>query len=202
MLHGGFSPSQYSDNINRKLSAVNTVNAKSNEYNRQFQSQTFPPEKSPARQSRWYRGGEDVLTRCYGQRDVEANLPVTPARQFPICSITKSVTAAVLALLHRVGSTGALLGAHYMPEFRLSDPVAAERISVLDLLCHRTGLPHNRVHEPGDRGLAEIVGVVRHLQLKPRCPGGLSIQQPLLPWCGRSSNAGAGKTMRRPSARA
>lgn len=33
-----------------------------------------------------------------------------------------------------------------------------ERVSVLDLLCYRTGLPHDWVHEPGDRGLADDVG--------------------------------------------
>jgi CubicO group peptidase (beta-lactamase class C family) len=37
---------------------------------------------------------------------------------------------------------------------------------VLDLLCHRTGLPrHDWVHEPGDRGPAEILAVMRHLEL-------------------------------------
>src|SRR4051812_32474264 len=31
----------------------------------------------------------NVALRAYGQRDVEADLPVTPATQFLICSITK-----------------------------------------------------------------------------------------------------------------
>src|SRR5690242_3359020 len=47
--------------------------------------------------------GKVVLTRAYGQRDVEADLPVTPATQFAICSITKSFTATALALLHHEG---------------------------------------------------------------------------------------------------
>jgi CubicO group peptidase (beta-lactamase class C family) len=36
------------------------------------------------------QNGRTILTRAYGQRDVEANLPMTPATQFVICSITKS----------------------------------------------------------------------------------------------------------------
>ena len=40
--------------------------------------------------------GKVVLTRAYGQRDVEANLPVTPGTQFAILSITKSFTVAAL----------------------------------------------------------------------------------------------------------
>jgi CubicO group peptidase (beta-lactamase class C family) len=111
--------------------------------------------------------GKVVLTRAYGQRDVEANLPVTPATQFAICSITKSFTATAMALLHHEGRLDWSRPVRdYLPEFRLSDPVATERVTVLDLLCHRTGLPrHDWVHEPGDRAPAEMLGVLRHLEL-------------------------------------
>src|SRR5260221_14639818 len=44
--------------------------------------------------------GEVALMRAYGLRDAEAELPVTSATQFVICSITKSFTAAAIALLH------------------------------------------------------------------------------------------------------
>ena len=47
--------------------------------------------------------GKLALTRAYGQRDVEAGLPVSPATQFVICSITKSFTATAIALLHHEG---------------------------------------------------------------------------------------------------
>jgi CubicO group peptidase (beta-lactamase class C family) len=37
----------------------------------------------------------------------------------------------------------------YMPEFRLSDAVATERVTVRDLLCHQSGLPrHDWVGRP------------------------------------------------------
>ena len=111
--------------------------------------------------------GKVVLTRAYGQRDVEANLPVTPATQFAICSITKSFTATAVALLHHEGRLDWSRPVRdYIPEFRLSDPVATERVTVLDLLCHHTGLPrHDWVHIPGDRAPAEMLGVMRHLEL-------------------------------------
>ncbi len=44
--------------------------------------------------------GKIALKKAYGQRDVEANLPVTAATQFVMCSITKSFTATAMALLH------------------------------------------------------------------------------------------------------
>jgi CubicO group peptidase (beta-lactamase class C family) len=111
--------------------------------------------------------GKVVLARAYGHRDVEANLPVTPATQFVICSITKSFTATAVALLQHEGRLDWSRPVRdYIPEFRLSDPVATERITVLDLLCHHTGLPrHDWVHIPGDRAPAEMLGVMRHLEL-------------------------------------
>jgi CubicO group peptidase (beta-lactamase class C family) len=113
------------------------------------------------------QNGKVVLARAYGQRDVEANLPVTPATQFVICSITKSFTATAVALLHHEGRLDWSRPVRdYIPEFRLSDPVATERVTVLDLLCHHTGLPrHDWVHIPGDRAPAEMLGVMRHLEL-------------------------------------
>ena len=111
--------------------------------------------------------GRIVLTRAYGQRDVEADLPVTPATQFVICSITKSFTATAVALLHHEGRLDwAKPVRDYMPEFRLSDPVASDRVTVRDLLCHQSGLPrHDWVHFAGDRAPAEMLGPMRHLEL-------------------------------------
>lgn len=69
---------------------------------------------------------------------VRANLPVTTATQCLICSITKSFTATGMAFLHNEGRldwTKPVRG--YMPEFRLHDAVATERVTVRDLLCHQ-----------------------------------------------------------------
>src|SRR5437868_10206877 len=109
--------------------------------------------------------GKVVLAKAHGQRDVEANLPVTPATQFVIGSITKSFTATGVALLHNEGRLDWTKPVRdYIPEFRLNDPLASERVTVQDLLCHQSGLPrHDWVHLPGDRSAAELLGVMRYL---------------------------------------
>jgi CubicO group peptidase (beta-lactamase class C family) len=54
----------------------------------------------------------------------------------------------------------------YIPEFRLHDAVATERVTVRDLLCHQSGLPrHDRVWIPGKRTPSELLGVMRYLEL-------------------------------------
>jgi CubicO group peptidase (beta-lactamase class C family) len=111
--------------------------------------------------------GEVTLAKAYGQRDIEADLPVTPTTQFVICSITKSFTATGVALLHNEGRLDWTKPVRdYIPEFRLQDPVATERVTVRDLLCHQSGLPrHDWVHLPGDRSAAELLRPMRHIEL-------------------------------------
>jgi CubicO group peptidase (beta-lactamase class C family) len=111
--------------------------------------------------------GKVALTRAYGQRDVEANRPVTAATRFVICSITKSFTATAVALLHNEGRLDWTKPVRdCLPEFRLHDAVASERVTVRDLLCHMSGLPrHDWIHFAGDRTPAEMLGLMRHLEL-------------------------------------
>ena len=108
-----------------------------------------------------------ALVKAYGLRDVEANLPMTPSTQFVSCSITKSFTATAIALLHDEGRLDWTKPVRdYLPEFRLQEPGAADRVTVRDLLCHQSGLPrHDWVHMPGDRTAAELLGPMRHLEL-------------------------------------
>src|SRR5215813_1273523 len=110
--------------------------------------------------------GKVALTKAYGQRDVEAHLPVTAATQFVICSITKSFTATAVALLHNEGRLDWTKPVRdYLGESRLHDPVATERITIRDLLSHQSGLPrHDWVHVPGDRAPAELLGIMRYLE--------------------------------------
>ena len=111
--------------------------------------------------------GETVLLRAWGQRDVEAALPATPDTQFLICSITKTFTASALALLvdeGRLDWTNPVRD--YIPEFRMHDPVATERVTVRDLLCHHSGLPrHDWIWIPADLSPTEMMLALRHLEL-------------------------------------
>ena len=111
--------------------------------------------------------GKVALAKAYGRRDVEADLPVATTTQFLICSITKSFTATAMALLQSEGRVDWTKPVReYLPEFRLHDPVASERVTVRDLLCHQSGLPrHDWVHVPGDRAPAELLGAMRYLDL-------------------------------------
>ena len=111
--------------------------------------------------------GKLVLLKAYGERDVEAKLPMTTSTQFLICSITKSFTATAVALLQNEGRIDWLKPVRdYVPEFRLSDAVATERVTVLDMLSHQSGLPrHDWVHFVGDRKAAELLAPMRHLEL-------------------------------------
>lgn len=126
--------------------------------------------------------GKLALAKAYGQRDVEANLAVTPTTQFVIGSITKSFTATGVALLHDEGRLDWTKPVRdYIPEFRLNDSVATERVTVQDLLCHQSGLPrHDWVHLPGDRSGRRIARRHALSRIEPGYPGGLPIQQPLL----------------------
>jgi len=112
------------------------------------------------------QNGEVTLVKAYGLRDVEAGLPVTTDTQFTICSITKSFTATGLALLvdeRRLDWKKPVR--NYVPEFRLHDAVATDRVTVLDLLCHHSGLPrHDWIHMPGDLSAAQMLAAMRYLE--------------------------------------
>src|SRR6476660_5544401 len=112
------------------------------------------------------QNGEAAWVSAYGLRDVEAGLPVTTDTQFTICSITKTFTSTGLALLvdeQLVDWNRPVRD--YIPEFRLHDAVATDRITVRDLLCHHSGLPrHNWIHMPGDMSPAQMLAAMRYLE--------------------------------------
>jgi CubicO group peptidase (beta-lactamase class C family) len=110
--------------------------------------------------------GETALLKAYGQRDVEAGLATTTQTQFTICSITKTFTATGLAMLVDEGRLDWTKPVRdYVPEFRLHDAVATDRITVRDLLSHHTGLPrHDWIWMPGDRSRAEMLTAMRYIE--------------------------------------
>jgi CubicO group peptidase (beta-lactamase class C family) len=112
------------------------------------------------------RDGEPDWVEAYGLRDVEAGLPVTGNTQFILCSVTKSFTALGLAMLVDEGRLDwAKPVRDYLPEFRLYDAVATERVTTIDLLCHRTGLPrHDWIWAPADISRTEMLAALRYLE--------------------------------------
>jgi CubicO group peptidase (beta-lactamase class C family) len=114
------------------------------------------------------RGGEVVLAGGWGLRDLAAGLPVTPGTLFAIGSITKAFTVATAGALVDDG----LLEwdrplRDYLPEVRLHDPVVTDRLTVADLLSHRSGLPRHDLAWLGhpDRSRADLVHRLRFLPL-------------------------------------
>jgi CubicO group peptidase (beta-lactamase class C family) len=110
--------------------------------------------------------GETAFLKAYGQRDVEAGLQVTTRTQFTICSITKTFTATGLAMLVDEGRLDwAKPVRDYIPEFRLHDPIATDRITVRDLLCHHSGLPrHDWIWMPGGLSRAQMLAAMRYIE--------------------------------------
>lgn len=88
--------------------------------------------------------GKVILSKGYGYRDVEKQLPVTPKTLFAIGSVTKSFTVTVLGMLAEEGKLEWDKPVReYLPTFRLHDAVASEHMTVLDLVTHRSGLPRH-----------------------------------------------------------
>ena len=114
------------------------------------------------------QGGQIVLAAGWGRRDLDTELPVTSDTLFAIGSTTKAFTAATVGALVDDG----LLEwerplRDYLPELRLSDPVVTDRLTVVDLLSHRSGLPRHEMIWLGhpDRSRAELVRRLRFLPL-------------------------------------
>ena len=114
------------------------------------------------------KDGEVILAAGWGTRDVAADLPVTRDTLFAIGSVTKSFTAATVGALVDDG----LLGwdtpvRDYLPGLRLADPVVSDRVTVTDLLSHRSGMARHDLswlaHPEWSR--AELVRRLRFLPL-------------------------------------
>jgi CubicO group peptidase (beta-lactamase class C family) len=112
--------------------------------------------------------GQVVLAAGWGQRDLDTKLPVTADTLFAIGSTTKAFTAATIGALVDDG----LLDwerplRDYVPEIQLHDPVVSDRLTVVDLLSHRSGLPRHEMVWLGhpSRTRAEVIRRLRFLPL-------------------------------------
>jgi CubicO group peptidase (beta-lactamase class C family) len=113
------------------------------------------------------QGADVAVQQGFGLRDRDRNLPVETTTSFPIASVTKAFTAALVGALV---DDGLLEWDRPVRQdivgFQMYDPVATERTTPRDLLSHRTGLPRHDIvwyHAPPmDR--AEVVRRLRHLE--------------------------------------
>ena len=98
------------------------------------------------------RDGKIVYQEAVGFQDLETRTPMTPRSIFRIYSMTKSVTAVAVMMLHEEGRFGLQDPvSKYLPEFRqvtvLDSAAGTTRppvrdITIEDLLLHTSGLSH------------------------------------------------------------
>lgn len=87
---------------------------------------------------------EIIYAKGFGHRDVEKQLPVTADTLFAIGSSSKGFTTFVLGTLVDEGKIEWDKPVrNYIPWFKLYDPSMTERLSVRDLVTHRSGLPRH-----------------------------------------------------------
>lgn len=83
-----------------------------------------------------------IYAKGYGYRDLRERLPVTPATLFPIASNTKLFTATAACILAEEGKFSLDEPVkHFFPELRFSNEELNARVTLRDMLSHRTGLP-------------------------------------------------------------
>ncbi|HRO47022.1 serine hydrolase [Agriterribacter sp.] len=85
-----------------------------------------------------------IYSRGFGYRDYAAKKPVTPNTLFAIGSCTKAFTASLLGMLEKDGKLSLDKKATgYLPALHFFNAGMDEKITVRDMMSHRTGLPRH-----------------------------------------------------------
>jgi CubicO group peptidase (beta-lactamase class C family) len=85
-----------------------------------------------------------IYSKGFGYRDYAAKKPVTPNTLFAIGSCTKAFTAALLGMLEKEGKLSLDKKATgYLPALHFFNSDMNEKITVRDMMTHRTGLPRH-----------------------------------------------------------
>jgi beta-lactamase class C len=111
--------------------------------------------------------GKVLSARGYGITDVQNAEPVDAHTVFRLASLSKSFAGTVTGMLV---SEGALRWdsrvADFMPALRFSEPTAAERLTVADVLSHRVGL-RRHTYDRDIEANADYRDLVQRLSLAP-----------------------------------
>lgn len=111
--------------------------------------------------------GEVMPTKGYGLRNLNEELPVTEDTVFAIASCTKAFTTHLLGQLVDEGKiTWDDPVVRHLPEFRLKDERVTLRVTIRDIITHRSGLPRHGMLLYGT-GLErkDILSKLQHLDL-------------------------------------
>jgi dipeptidyl aminopeptidase/acylaminoacyl peptidase len=110
--------------------------------------------------------GDQLVELAQGVTNVDTGVPVTPDTLFQIGSITKVLTATVVMRLvddGRLDLDKPVLS--YLPELRLADPDATDRVTMRHLLTHTSGIDGDFLRDTGrgDDCLARYVAALAEL---------------------------------------
>ena len=112
------------------------------------------------------KDGAIIYSKGFGFKDLNSKTPVDENTLFATGSLTKSFTAASIGILvdeQKLSWESKLID--LIPNFKLKDEFATLRITPIDLLCHRSGLPaHNMVWYVTDFNREELVYKLRFLE--------------------------------------
>jgi CubicO group peptidase (beta-lactamase class C family) len=90
-----------------------------------------------------------IYSKGFGYRDLEKKLPVTTNTVFPIGSVTKAFTGALLGILEEENKVDLKARpSDYIPEFEFYNNEMNKRIIIEDLLSHKSGI--------GNTGTADV----------------------------------------------
>ncbi len=107
-----------------------------------------------------------IYGRGYGYRDIEKKLPVETTTLFPIASNTKLITSTVATLLQEEGKLNIDVPVKkYHPALNFYNDELNAKITLRDLLSHRTGLPGSNgiwVNTPNTRD--ELVSKIVYMK--------------------------------------
>jgi CubicO group peptidase (beta-lactamase class C family) len=114
------------------------------------------------------KDGKVFFKKGYGYKNLETEEPVTSNTLFPIASSTKSFTTTGIGVLVDQGNLKWNKPiSDYLPYFQLSDTLANNHSTLIDILCHRTGLPGHEIMQIAiakQYNRREIVQRIKHLQ--------------------------------------
>jgi len=112
------------------------------------------------------KDGKVTYSKGFGSRNLKENQPVTTKTLFAIGSSSKSFTVTSLGVLVDQGKLDWDKPVRdYLPDFKLMDQFATERMTPRDLVTHRSGLPrHDRMWLNSPFTRQEIFDRLRYLE--------------------------------------
>ncbi len=112
--------------------------------------------------------GRVLTAKGYGVTDVAAPQTIDSHTVFRLASLSKAFAGTLTGMLVNDGSLRwDSKVADYVPNFRLSDPLATQRVTVADLLSHRVGLKAHNAFDRDIEGNADYYTVAQKLAYAP-----------------------------------